>query len=113
MTIEEPMTVAEAARAGDHLAMLRALRQRLADAVTNPDVSARDLAALARRLVDVSTDLQDVEAIEASEMTFVEELAYRRMEETAHPLGDPNRRRAPAALEVPAIPDERWDPSAI
>ena len=48
--------MAQAARHG-HPAMLVALRNRLADAVNQPDVPARDLAALARRLVDVSAEV--------------------------------------------------------
>ena len=51
-------TVAEAAATGDHRALLVAMRERIARAVSNPDCPPRDLAALTRRLQDIAKEIE-------------------------------------------------------
>lgn len=45
----------------DHLALLRSMRKRIADAVSDPDTAPRDLASLTRRLQDVSREATTLE----------------------------------------------------
>lgn len=51
----------------DHLALLRSMRRRIAEAVNNPDCPARDLASLSRRLQDVSREVTTLEEKERQE----------------------------------------------
>ena len=60
----KPQTITEAARAGDRLAELRALRLILANACGNPGTPARDLASLSRRLIEVGQQVEELEALE-------------------------------------------------
>lgn len=53
------MSVTDAASSGDHVALLRSLRDRVARAVEDPETPARDLAALARRLQDLSREIEE------------------------------------------------------
>lgn len=52
------MSVAQAAASGDHRSLLVAMRERIATTVSNPDCSPRDLAALTRRLQDISKEIE-------------------------------------------------------
>ena len=54
-------TITQAAADGDHLALLRAMRARLAEAVEDPTCPPRDLAALTRRLDDVAKQIKAAE----------------------------------------------------
>ncbi len=56
-----PKTVAQAAATGDHKALLIAMRERIAQTVSDPNCPPRDLAALTRRLQDVAKDLEAIE----------------------------------------------------
>jgi hypothetical protein len=56
------LSITEAAAKGDQLALLRALRDRVATSVQDPNCPARDLAALTRRLQDISRDIEALEA---------------------------------------------------
>ena len=60
-------TITEAARDGDRLAELRALRLILAGAVQNPKTPARDLASLSRRLIEVGREVEELEALARQE----------------------------------------------
>lgn len=60
-------TVTQAAQSGSEKELLVALRGRLATAVESPETPPRDLAALTRRLMDVSKELRGVEARESEE----------------------------------------------
>lgn len=53
-----PPTVAEAAKSGDHRALLAAMRDRIATAVQDPECPPRDLAALTRRLNEIAKDIR-------------------------------------------------------
>ncbi|QEA30401.1 hypothetical protein FGL91_18715 [Microbacterium sp. CBA3102] len=52
------LTVAQAAASGDHRSLLVSMRERIALTVTNPDCPPRDLAALTRRLQDISKEIE-------------------------------------------------------
>ena len=53
----KPKTVAEAAAAGDHRGLLVAMRERIAQTVSDPGCPPRDLAALTRRLQDIAKEI--------------------------------------------------------
>jgi len=60
-------TISQAAAGGDQKELLIALRGRLASAIEDPKCPPRDLAALSRRLQDVSRDIEAIEAREKQE----------------------------------------------
>ncbi|MBN0039375.1 hypothetical protein JN535_04195 [Cellulosimicrobium cellulans] len=64
---DEPATILDATEVGDSLAMLVALRRRLAKACDDERTAPRDLAALSRRLVEVDRDIKAREAQEEAE----------------------------------------------
>ena len=55
-------TVSEAASSGSQLALLIALRERVAIAVQNPNCPPRDLAALSRRLQEIAREIEAINA---------------------------------------------------
>lgn len=55
-------SVSTAASKGDRLAELRAMRKVLARVIDDQETPARDLAALTRRLMEVSRDIESEEA---------------------------------------------------
>ena len=57
-----PPTVADAASSGDHRALLVAMRDRVARAVSDPECPPRDLAALTRRLADIAKEIKALDA---------------------------------------------------
>ncbi len=81
----KPRNVAQAAATGDHRTLLVAMRERIAQTVSDPDCPPRDLAALTRRLQDIAKE--------------IESLDLRAKEEGAD------------ASDV--AEDEEWDPEAI
>lgn len=52
------LTVEQAAATGDHRALLVAMRERIAKAVSNSECPPRDLAALTRRLQDIAKEIE-------------------------------------------------------
>ena len=58
----KPLTLAEAAKSGDHRALLVAMRDRIATAVQDPECPPRDLAALTRRLNEIAKDIRALDA---------------------------------------------------
>ena len=52
------LSVAAAAATGDHRSLLVAMRERIAKTVSDPDCPPRDLAALTRRLQDISKEIE-------------------------------------------------------
>ena len=80
-----PKTIAEAAASGDRRATLVTVRDRLARALDDPNIAARDLAATSRRFLEVC---REIEAIDLAD-------------------GDDEIGKAAAA------DDEAWDSSAI
>lgn len=79
------LSVAQAADTGSHRALLVAMRERIAQAVSNPECPPRDLASLTRRLQDIAKE--------------IEALDLRAKEEGAD------------AADV--IANEEWDPEAL
>jgi hypothetical protein len=79
------LSVAQAAATGDHKALLVAMRERIAQAVSNPECPPRDLASLTRRLQDIAKE--------------IESLDLRAKEDGAD------------AADV--IANEEWDPEAL
>lgn len=64
---KRPQTVAEAAKTGDHKALLIAMRDRIAVTVADPECPPRDLAALTRRLNEIAKELRALELAEKQE----------------------------------------------
>ena len=58
------LDVAAAAKTGKHIDLLIAMRDRIAGTVADPDTSARDLAALTKRLSDVAKEIIELEEAE-------------------------------------------------
>lgn len=54
-------SVSEAAATGDHRTLLVAMRERIAQAVSNPECPPRDLAALTRRLQDIAKEIEQID----------------------------------------------------
>ncbi|WP_138443530.1 hypothetical protein [Sinomonas susongensis] len=54
---QEPRTVLEASESGDRIAELRAMRRVIAKAIDNENTSPRDLAALSRRQIEISKEI--------------------------------------------------------
>lgn len=63
----EPMTVTAAAKDGTTRDLLVALRTRIATAVESKDTLPRDLAALSKRLTDISKEIEALDAREAGQ----------------------------------------------
>ena len=61
------MTVAEAARGGSERDLLIAMRDRLADAITDPDCPKRELASLTLRLANIVKEIRAVESAEGED----------------------------------------------
>ena len=53
-----PLTITEAAEAGDQLELLVAMRRRVAETVQDPNCPPRDLAALSRRLQEIGREIE-------------------------------------------------------
>ena len=62
-----PKTLEQAARDGDDIAELKAMRLRLAKALANPDTPARDLASLSRRQIEIGREIRALEALAQQE----------------------------------------------
>ena len=62
-----PKSVKDACDSGDKRDLLVALRTRLARTIDDPATPARDLAALSRRLLEVSKDLESLTQAEAED----------------------------------------------
>lgn len=58
----KPKTVTEAARRGSTRELLVAMRDRVAKDVENPNTPARDLAALTRRLMEITKEIEVIDA---------------------------------------------------
>lgn len=61
------LSVSEAAKSGDHRALLVAMRDRIAVTVANSECPPRDLAALTRRLADIAKEIKALELAEKQE----------------------------------------------
>ena len=59
--VKKKLSVSEAAATGDHRKLLVAMRERIARTVADPDCPPRDLAALTRRLQDISKEIESID----------------------------------------------------
>lgn len=64
---KKPKTVTEAAKDGTIRELLVAMQSRIATAVEDPNTPARDLAALTKRLIEVTKDIEAIDAREEQE----------------------------------------------
>lgn len=95
-------SVEDAARTGDHRALLVSMRDRIAEAVTDSKCPPRDLASLTKRLQDIANAIEAIDAREANESpdrTRELEAALRELN-PEHPL-------------LTGMIDDRYDASAI
>lgn len=75
---QKPLTLEEAAAAGDTLAELKDMRRLNARLMSNPNISGRDFAALSRRHMEIGREIESIEArnSEESEDAEVEDGAF-------------------------------------
>lgn len=66
---QKKLSVAEAASTGNHRSLLVAMRERIARTVSDPDCPPRDLAALTRRLQDISKEIEGIDLRAAEEVS--------------------------------------------
>lgn len=74
-----PQTVAQAVESGTRREQLVAMRSRIAKAIDDPNIRGADLAALSRRLLEVSRDVEAIDAAaeqEAAESATVHDEAF-------------------------------------
>ena len=103
-------TVAEAAKSGDHRALLVAMRDRVALAVQDPKCPPRDLAALTRRLNEIAKDLY--RKISQEEVTFLKPATQNNQEVTqkfdlVKYIIDTRMKEADEASQAEAIAQQR------
>lgn len=67
VTPAPPKSLVEAAKDGDDLAELRAMRLVIARAVADPDTPPRDLASLSRRQIEIGREIRALEALAMQE----------------------------------------------
>ena len=60
-------TIFAAAQSGNQEAMLIATRDRIAVTLDNPETPARDLASLSKRLMEISREIEKLQAAEEEE----------------------------------------------
>ena len=59
--VRQKLSVAQAAATGDHRSLLVSMRERIAQTVADPECPPRDLAALTRRLQDISKEIEAID----------------------------------------------------
>ena len=99
---EESQSVAEAAKSGSRRALLLAIRDRIAEAVTSTACAPRDLASLTKRLQDIANEIEAIDAREADDEPDrlpALEAALREID-PGHPL-------------LTGMIDDSFDPSTI
>ena len=62
-----PKSLIDAAKDGDDIAELKAMRLRLARALADPDTPPRDLASLSRRQIEIGREIRALEALAKQE----------------------------------------------
>ncbi|MDV2474225.1 hypothetical protein F8M49_30045 [Rhodococcus zopfii] len=99
----KPLSVTQAAKSGSHRDLLVAMRDRIAETVTNAGCPPRDLASLTKRLQDIADQIEAIDAREADETP-------------AHRLRDLEAALREINPEHPLLTgavDDRYDASAI
>lgn len=66
-------SVSSAAASGDHRQLLIAMRDRLAEAVSDPDCHPKDLAPLVNRLAAIAKDLAQMDATDPQPLETVDD----------------------------------------
>ncbi|MEW6917995.1 hypothetical protein V3M78_06650 [Trueperella pyogenes] len=66
--------VTSAAKDGDKRAALEAMRDRIALTIDDRTTSARDLAALTKRLREIMDDIEEIDAAQDEEAVIVENI---------------------------------------
>lgn len=61
------MNVSDAARSGSELDLLLAMRDRIADAVADPECPKRDLASLTLRLGNIVKEIKNLESADGDD----------------------------------------------
>lgn len=64
---DQSQSVAEAAKSGSRRALLVAIRDRIAEAVTSKACAPRDLASLTKRLQDIANEIEAIDARDADD----------------------------------------------
>ena len=62
-----PKSLIQAAKDGDDIAELKAMRLRLAQTLADPDTPPRDLASLSRRQIEIGREIRSLEALARQE----------------------------------------------
>ena len=78
-----PRTILEAAESGSRIDELRAMRRRLAQAMDNPNTMARDLAALSRRQLEISREIDAILIAEDDDHSVVADSDDEAWDESA------------------------------
>lgn len=71
---QKKLSVAEAAATGNHRSLLVSMRERIARTVSDPECPPRDLAALTRRLQDISKEIEAIDLRAAEEVADVDDI---------------------------------------
>lgn len=100
-----PKTVAQAAKSGTPRELLVAMRDRIAETVSQSNCAPRDLAALTRRLQDIAKDIDAIDARGEADM-----VARARELELALREFAPNH---VLLLTGSDVDDDKYDPAAI
>lgn len=99
---EKSQSVADAAKSGSRRDLLVAIRDRIAEAVTNPSCAPRDLASLTKRLQDIVNEIEAIDSRAAEDdpdRLPALEAALRELDPD-HPL-------------LTGMIDDSFDPSSI
>lgn len=64
---DESLSVAQAAATGNHRKLLVAMRDRIANAVSDSECPPRDIASLTRRLQDIAKEIEQIDLREKQE----------------------------------------------
>lgn len=79
----KPLTLEEAAAAGDTLAELKDMRRLNARLMSNPNIAGRDFAALSRRQLEIGREIEAIEAKNREEAEDAAEIADEAWDEEA------------------------------
>ncbi|WP_052372642.1 hypothetical protein [Nocardia otitidiscaviarum] len=70
-TRDAPKTILQAAEDGSRLEELQAMRRRIARALDDPNTAARDLAALSRRQLEISKEIEAIQIAEDEDHSVI------------------------------------------
>lgn len=99
-----PKTVAQAAKSGTPRELLVAMRDRIAETVSQSNCAARDLAALTKRLQDIAHDINAIDARGDEDSS----VRIRELESALRDI-DPEH----SLLAGSVVDDDKFDASAI